>query len=309
AGNRLAAPRNGETLARDYAHDVLQSVDPYALVVTAGDNATCRLGYAQEVDGVRKDVSVLVLSLANTGWYVRQLQRRAPPTFDAGAAPDLYRGRVWPRPTAPWMSRFYLGDAADTLPDYIPLAQPATGHLGPIAVALDPARLGRPYLMRSDLAVLQIIKDELGKRPIYFSTSTGNYADQLGLSSYLVGEGLVRRLVPRPVAAGDGVWRGEGRRFVDVRRSAALLSGAHHGGEASVPARGPPGPGRPRAVRVDAGAGHAVRGHMGIARRRAGARRPASAREPVVRPDRARLGLVAARGGVRDARQPAGGVH
>src|SRR2546427_13216020 len=81
--------------------------------------------YAQEVDGVRRDVSVLVLSLANTGWYVRQLQRRAPPNFDAGAAPDLYRGRVWPRPTAPWMSRFYLGDAADTLPDYIPLAQPA----------------------------------------------------------------------------------------------------------------------------------------------------------------------------------------
>src|SRR5439155_458940 len=81
----------------------------------------------------------------------------APPTFDAGAAPDLYRGRVWPRPTTPWMSRFYLGDPADTLPDYIPLAQPATGHLGPIAVALDPSRLGRPYLMRSDLAVLQII--------------------------------------------------------------------------------------------------------------------------------------------------------
>src|SRR5439155_1403218 len=83
-----------------------------------------------------------------------------------GAAPDLYRGRVWPRPTTPWMSRFYLGDPADTLPDYIPLAQPATGHLGPIAVALDPSRLGRPYLMRSDLAVLQIIKDQLGKRPI-----------------------------------------------------------------------------------------------------------------------------------------------
>jgi hypothetical protein len=39
-GNRLTASRAGETLARDYAHDVLQSVDPYALVVTAGDNDT-----------------------------------------------------------------------------------------------------------------------------------------------------------------------------------------------------------------------------------------------------------------------------
>src|SRR5881398_595812 len=80
-------------------------------------------------------------------------------------------------------------------------------------------------------------------------------------------------------------------------------------GAASLPARGPRGSGRPRAVRVDAGADHAVLGHIGIHRGRAGARHPASARQPVVRADRAHLGLVAARGGVRDAHQPAGGVH
>ena len=234
AANRLTAPRNGETLARDYAHDLLQSVDPYAILVTAGDNDTFPLWYAQEVEGVRKDVSVLVLSLANTGWYLRQLQRRAPVTFDPGAAPELYRGRVWPRPTTPWMSRYYLGDAADTLPDYLPLMQPASGYLGPIAVALDPARLGRPYLMRSDLAVLQIIKDELGKRPIYFSTSTGGYADQLGLSPYLVTEGLVRRVVSGPVTANASVRLLEGRGFVNVPRSAALLFEVYRGGETAA---------------------------------------------------------------------------
>ncbi len=234
AGNRLTAPRNSETLARDYAHDLLQSVDPYALVVTAGDNDTFPLWYAQEVDGVRRDVSVLVMSLANTGWYLRQLQRRAPPTFDAETAPDLYRGHAWPRPASPWMSRYYLGNPADSLPEYIPLEQPVTGYLGPIAVQLDPRALGRPYLLRSDLAVLQIIKDELGKRPIYFSTSTGNYADRLGLSPYLVGEGLVRRLVPRPVAASDGVRLLAGRGFVNVPRSAALLFEVYRGGETAA---------------------------------------------------------------------------
>src|SRR5947207_12859754 len=70
AGNRLTAPRSGETLARDYAHAVLQSVDPYALLLTAGDNDTFPPRYAEEVDGVRKDVSVLVLWRANTGWYL-----------------------------------------------------------------------------------------------------------------------------------------------------------------------------------------------------------------------------------------------
>src|SRR5207248_3551663 len=55
AGNRLTASRAGETMARDYARDVLQSVDPYALVITAGDNDTFPLWYAQEVEGVRRD--------------------------------------------------------------------------------------------------------------------------------------------------------------------------------------------------------------------------------------------------------------
>src|SRR5207248_2163141 len=35
AGNRLTAPRAGETLARDFASDILQSVEPYGILVTA----------------------------------------------------------------------------------------------------------------------------------------------------------------------------------------------------------------------------------------------------------------------------------
>ncbi|PYO67998.1 MAG: hypothetical protein DMD69_08160 [Gemmatimonadetes bacterium] len=233
-GNRLTASRAGETMARDYARDVLQSLDPYALVVTAGDNDTFPLWYAQEVEGVRRDVNVLVLSLANTDWYLRQLQRRPPPIFDPRSAPALYGNRNWPRPTTPWMSRYYLREPADTLPPYAPLAQPITGYLGPIEVTVDPRALGRPYLERSDLAVLQIIKDQLGKRPIYFSTSTGNYADQLGLSPYLLGEGLVRRVVPRTVTPSDTVRLVPGRGFVNIPRTRALAFDVYSGGETAA---------------------------------------------------------------------------
>src|SRR5206468_2287180 len=137
-GNRLTASRAGETMARDYARDVLQSLDPYALVVTAGDNDTFPLWYAQEVEGVRRDVNVLVLSLANTDWYLRQLQRRPPPIFHPPSPPAPYGNRNCPPPTPPWMSRYYLREPADTLPPYPPLAQPITGYLRPIEVTVDP---------------------------------------------------------------------------------------------------------------------------------------------------------------------------
>src|SRR5439155_623027 len=133
-GNRHAASRKNERLARDFAYDLLQSVEPYGVLVTAGDNDTFPLWYAQEVEGIRKDVTIVNLSLANTDWYTRQLQNRPLVPFDSTNAPALYRGRQWPKPPGKLMSfsdqqlnaleQFYmleskrdvkLGSGADTI--------------------------------------------------------------------------------------------------------------------------------------------------------------------------------------------------
>jgi transmembrane protein TMEM260 (protein O-mannosyltransferase) len=224
-GNRLTASRKGETVARDFARDLLASVDPYALVVTTGDNDTFPLWHAQEVEGFRRDVSVMVLSLANTNWYLSQLQRRKPVPY-----PGV------PAPTVPWMSQYYLGvpPATDTLPQYVVLQGAVTGSLGRINIQLDPAALGRPYIDRSELALFQIIRDQAGKRPIYLSTSTGNTGEQLGLGAYLVGEGLVRRLSPSPVVANDSIQLLEGRGFVNVPRTKRLAFEVYSGGKSAA---------------------------------------------------------------------------
>ena len=66
--------RSNKTLARDLAKDYLESCAPNAILITFGDNDTYPLWYAQEVQGIRKDIRVINSSLMGTDWYINQLR-------------------------------------------------------------------------------------------------------------------------------------------------------------------------------------------------------------------------------------------
>ncbi|MGH7417709.1 MAG: hypothetical protein ACREKB_08045, partial [Candidatus Rokuibacteriota bacterium] len=142
-----------------------------------------------------------------------------------------YRGRTWPKPTGRLMS--FSDEQLAALQPYYLLQERQVVRLGGIDVPLDPQLLGRSYLERADVAVLQIIKDQLGKRPITFSRTVGLYADQFNLTGHLEGHGFARVLRPTPIAPSDSVKPLAQLGFVNLPRSATLVFDVYHGDTAA----------------------------------------------------------------------------
>jgi hypothetical protein len=213
-GNWNAASRAGETDTADFAIDLLNSVEPYGILVTVGDNDTFPLWYAQEVLGVRKDVTVANTSLLNTDWYTRQLIRRPVFEYDSVNGPAAWRGRTWPKPEGPVLKMTM--EEADRIPLGQQLSQPQRFVKGNIRATIQPR-----FLVRADVLVLRMLLDN-DDRAIHFSRTSADLVEELGLEAYTAMQGHTRRVYPDSVREGGNIVRVPGEGFVDVARSQAL---------------------------------------------------------------------------------------
>lgn len=90
AVDRRRAP--DATLAIDVARALLATLPQGAVLVMAGDNDSFPVWFAQEVEGVRRDVTPVTIPLLGAGWYRAQLARRH--ALLASEAVQPWRGLV-----------------------------------------------------------------------------------------------------------------------------------------------------------------------------------------------------------------------
>jgi hypothetical protein len=221
--NWKSASRAGQTDTADFAADMLNSVEPYGILITAGDNDTFPLWYAQEVEGVRRDVVVACLSLLNTDWYTRQLLRRPIYEYDSLKGPKIYRGKQWKRPAGPPVNLSM--DQADAVPSVIELTQPQTFRKEgtDILLTIQPRPFGEfAGLERADLFVLYMIRDAYPERPFFFARTTGGYPEELGFAPYTVTTGLARKLTPQTPKPGNGIVAVPGEGWFNLVTTRAL---------------------------------------------------------------------------------------
>lgn len=193
--------RSGNYVPWDWAWNILQSCEKDAILFTNGDNDTFPLWYLQEVEGIRTDVRVVNLSLANTGWYLEQLKNTSPNGAKkiAFSLSDEELREISYVAIQPVEVDLPAGQRKEEL-----VKEYKAAGLDVPETLVDTLRWqvmpsvtfrGQGFLRPQDVAVYEILMNNFTTRPICFAVTVGR-DNLLGIDEYLRLDGLAYKVVP-----------------------------------------------------------------------------------------------------------------
>ena len=170
----------------DYAANALRVLPPRAIYFTVGDNDTFPVMYMQSVEGVRPDVTIINLSVANIPDWPDRLKRRDPSLPLSLAEPERVA-----------LTRSVWADTSVTIPvsgsaEELGIA-PNTPVPGSITLSVHPGYGTK--LLPAEVMLLDIVRTNRWRRPLTFATSGTRYAMEW-LAPYGRLDGTYFRVVP-----------------------------------------------------------------------------------------------------------------
>ncbi len=223
--------RSGRYTVRDFASNYLNSCRPNGILFTNGDNDTFPLWYAQEVEGIRTDVRVSNFSYLRASWYVQQMMRKAYESEPFPMTHTIEQMERGERDVVLIANQVKGPVSIKKIINFVASEDERTKRNSPFErnkkinyipskrykLAVDSSlvvrenvieeeyydrivdqiewKLGRNYVMKDGLVVLDLMATNDWKRPLHFAITVGN-SKHFGLGDYLMVEGLSYYLAP-----------------------------------------------------------------------------------------------------------------
>jgi tetratricopeptide (TPR) repeat protein len=211
----------------EYARNYLESCEPNAILFTNADNDTYPLWYAQEVEGIRRDIQIVLTPYLSAEWYANQMRKPSynKPGLAMKLGPEKIAGGK--RTYLPIIEKLdtaidlnslldFVGSEDDNLqvmltkgektnfvPSrklYLPVDKDQmknyafkSGNTPVVADSLS-IILKNNYITMDHLLMLDILASNHWRRPVYFASAQEPRI--LGLDKYLQLDGYAYKLTP-----------------------------------------------------------------------------------------------------------------